>query len=241
VLGRFEKVGAMSEAVMSARNLRAGYRTVEVLHGIDIEVGAGEVVALFGPNGAGKTTTLLNLAGVLRPFGGTISCLGRNTRLSAHKRARQGVAYVGERTVFQSLSVASNLRLGRGDPTVALELFPVLAPLLRRRAGLLSGGEQQMLTVGRALAGRPAVLLADELSLGLAPVIVDRLLAAIRTAAAETGVGVLLVEQQIERALGVCDRGYVMQRGRIAFGGSRAELLGNRELIEASYLGYPSP
>jgi ABC-type branched-subunit amino acid transport system ATPase component len=139
------------------------------------------------------------------------------------------------------LSAEANLRLGRGPVATALELFPELTPLLKRRAGLLSGGEQQILTLARALAAEPAALLADELSLGLAPMVVRRLLAAVR-AAADRGVGVLLVEQHAAQALAVADRGYVFRRGRVVMSGSADELRQNFDEIRDSYLaGAPAP
>jgi branched-chain amino acid transport system ATP-binding protein len=141
-----------------------------------------------------------------------------------------------ERSVFMRLNAADNLRVGGADTARALELFPVLRPLLRRRAGLLSGGEQQILTLARALARDPEVLLADELSLGLAPLVVDRLLAAVRRAA-DGGVGVLLVEQHVEKALAVADRVYVLRQGRIEFRGSAEEARRDLDAIAATYLG----
>ncbi|HEX4434855.1 MAG TPA: ATP-binding cassette domain-containing protein [Acidimicrobiales bacterium] len=219
--------------------LRSGYLDIEILHGIDLEVAAGEVVALFGPNGAGKTTLLLTVAGLLLPMDGQIVWDGDSTWVAPHKLARRGITFVPERGVLQQLTVEGNLQLGRGRPEDALEIFPELVPLLRRRAGLLSGGEQQMLSVGRALASKPKVLLIDELSLGLAPIIVVRLLNAVRKAA-DTGIGVLLVEQQVERALSVADRGYVLNRGHITFAGSQADLRSHAETIAGEYLATSS-
>ena len=226
----------MTAARLEAKGLYSGYRNVEVLHGIEMYVSRGEVMALFGPNGAGKTTTLLTLAGILPVSKGAVIWNGTPTTASACQRARMGLALVFDRSVFMGLSVEDNLRLGRGRPERALEVFPELKQLLRRRAGLLSGGEQQMLTLARALAAEPSVMMIDELTLGLAPVAVSRLFEAIRQAA-ESRVGVLLVEQQIERALRIADRGYVLSRGLVTLKASRGELEENRRLLEDAYLG----
>jgi branched-chain amino acid transport system ATP-binding protein len=193
-------------------------------------------VALFGPNGAGKTTTLLALAGELTPMTGEVRIQGRATTAPLHRRAQRGLTLVTEeRSIFAGLTVDENLRLGRGDPCEALRLFPELAPMKGRRAGLLSGGEQQILTLARAIAGRPSVLLIDELSLGLAPMIIDRLMISLREAA-DTGVGVLLVEQQVEAALSVADRGYVMKSGEILFERTTVELRADPDQLENAYL-----
>lgn len=209
---------------LEVRGLRAGYGSLSVVHGIDLDVGAGEVVALLGPNGAGKTTALLTLAGILPRLGGDIRWNGCDARLPAHLAARQGFALVGERAVFRQLTVAGNLRLGRGEQRRALELFPELEPLLRRPAGLLSGGEQQILAMARALAAGPSMLLLDELSMGLAPLVVTRLMNSVRQAAHE-GAAVILVEQHARRALAVAERGYLMNQGRITTEGPVAELI----------------
>jgi branched-chain amino acid transport system ATP-binding protein len=205
-----------------------------VIHEVTLQVQPGEVVALLGPNGAGKTTTLLTLAGELSALSGSIFFDGRATRAPLHRLAARGLGLVTEdRSVFMQLSAGENLRVGRADQTRALELVPELEPLLRRRAGLLSGGEQQMLTLARALARTPRVLLVDELSLGLAPLVVERLLTAVRDAATSLGVGVLLVEQHVRQALSIADRAYVMRRGRIVLDG-KVEEIGAR--IEDAYL-----
>ena len=213
---------AQPAALLEARELTAGYGDLAAVRGVDLHVNPGEVIALFGPNGAGKTTTLLTLAGELPPLGGEVRFLGSPTRAPLHQRVRQGMAFVPEeRSVVASLSTRDNLLLGRGGVDGALAIFPELEPLLGRRAGLLSGGEQQMLTVGRSLALRPKLLLADELSLGLAPLVVNRLLETIRRVADERGIGVLLVEQQAKRALTVADRWYLLRNGVIAATGDR--------------------
>ena len=240
---RCGSVGLLDEKpLLAAQGLRSGYGSMAVLHDIDIAVGAGEVVELVGPNGAGKTTLLLTLAGVLTPSRGTVQLDGQVSSGTLHGRARQGLRLITEdRAVFSNLSVYDNLRVAHKDLEPALTLFPELQPLLRRRVGLLSGGEQQMLTLARALTGDTRLLLADELSLGLAPKIVRRLLGAVR-AAADRGIGVLLVEQQVRNALSVADRVCVLQRGRIVLAGTATEMTGRLAEIEASYLAArPSP
>ena len=222
--------------LLEARALTCGYDSVPVVRDVDLRVEPGEVVALLGPNGAGKTTTLLTLSGALPALGGEVWWQGRPTKAPLHRRARGGLAFVTEeRSVFMGLSTRDNLRAGRVPVNEALELFPELRPRLRIPAGLLSGGEQQMLTLARALARRPALLLADELSLGLAPLVVQRLLRAVRQAA-DRGLGVLLVEQHVSQALEIADRAYVMRRGRLEMSGTAAELEQRVAEIEASYL-----
>jgi sulfate-transporting ATPase len=222
--------------LIEARGLSAGYGDLAAVRDLDLAVLPGEIVALLGPNGAGKTTTLLTLAGELRPLAGEVRFLGSQRTVAVHVRARRGLAFVPEeRGVIAALSTNGNLRLGRGAVAGALELFPELAPLLRRRAGLLSGGEQQMLTLGRALAAEPQLLLVDELSLGLAPRVVERLLGAVR-AAADRGVGVLLVEQHVADALSVADRAVVLAHGRVALTGTADEMREHMSALESTYL-----
>jgi branched-chain amino acid transport system ATP-binding protein len=189
-------------------------------------VSAGEIVAVLGANGAGKSTTLLAVAGELPPLSGEIRWLGSPISGALHKRARAGMAFVPEeRSVLKSLSVRDNLLLGSGGLEPAIALFPELGGLLQRRAGLLSGGEQQMLTLARALAGKPKALVLDEISLGLAPAVVERLFTALRRSADQDGVAILLVEQQARRALRFADRWYLLRRGLIAASGdSKTEL-----------------
>jgi branched-chain amino acid transport system ATP-binding protein len=221
-------------ALLEARNIAAGYHGHPVVSGLNLEVSPGEVVALLGPNGAGKTTTLLGLAGALPLLEGEVWFDGRRETRPLHRRAKSGLAFVTEkRSVFMRLSTAENLRVGRSDVAEAVALFPELERLMRRQGGQLSGGEQQMLTLGRALARKPKLLLADELSLGLAPLVVTRLLEAVRRAASEQGVGVLLVEQHVNQALRYADRAYAMNRGRVVRSGTVAEVAPH---LEEAYL-----
>jgi branched-chain amino acid transport system ATP-binding protein len=227
----------VTETLIEARGVSAGYGKMPVIRDVDLHVDAGEVVALIGANGAGKTTTLLTLAGELTPMAGDVRFLGEPTKAPMHARCRNGLGYVTEeRSVIMDMSVADNLKLARVQPSVAFEYFPALERALHRRAGLCSGGEQQMLSLARALGREPKVLLADELSLGLAPIIVTNLLAAVRDAAKERGIGVLLVEQHVRQALKIADRVYLMERGHIALSGTAAEVVDHLAEIEASYL-----
>lgn len=223
-------------AAIEAVGLSAGYGQVPVLSGINISVRPGEVVALLGANGAGKSTVLLALAGELPPSRGEVRMNGAVTTSPLHRRARRGLRLITEdRAVFMSLTVADNLRLAHKSLDRPLGLFPELEPLLGRKVGLLSGGEQQMLTLARALSGPTTVLLADELSLGLAPLIVQRLLRAVREAA-DHGMAALLVEQQVRNAFSVADRAYLLRRGRIVLEGPVAELRDRVDEIQDSYL-----
>ena len=227
----------MTTPLIECTNLSTGYGEMAVVRNVDIRVEAGEVVALIGANGAGKTTTLLTLAGDLKPIEGEVQFLGKPTQAPMHIRCRNGLSYLTEeRSVIMNMSVSDNLRLADVPPETATGLFPALEPILTRRAGLCSGGEQQMLSLARALGSDPRVLLADELSLGLAPLIVAGLLKAVRSAADEQGVGVLLVEQHVRQALKVADRVYLMERGRIALSGTADEVRGQLDEIEAAYL-----
>jgi branched-chain amino acid transport system ATP-binding protein len=223
-------------ALVEARGLVAGYGKVTVVRKVDLDIGAGEVVALLGPNGAGKTTTILTLAGDLVPLGGTVRCLGLDETAPLHERARAGLALVTDsKAVLTRMTVAENIRVFRTTPDAVAALFPELDAHLDRQVGLLSGGQQQMLALGLALARGPAVILADELSMGLAPMIVDRLFSVLRTAA-DNGVGVLLVEQHVHKAMTIADRVYVMDRGRISISGTADELRHRVDEIQASYL-----
>jgi ABC-type branched-subunit amino acid transport system ATPase component len=230
------RVTSMTTPLLEVRDLRAGYGAIEVVHGVDLKVHAGEVVALLGSNGAGKTTTLLTCSGELPPIAGEIRWEGEQTRSPLHARARGGLGLITEqRAIFMTLSVADNLRVCRGDADFALEMFPELRPRLKLRAGNLSGGEQQMLALACALCRKPKLLLADELSIGLAPLVVNRLLEAVRKSA-EANIGVLLIEQHVRKVMQYVDRIYVMSRGKIEMSGTAAEFQPQLEKIEASYL-----
>lgn len=223
-------------AAIRARGITAGYGGTPAIQSVDVEVAPGEIAALLGANGAGKTTTLLTLAGELTPMAGVVEFLGDRRRRSIDYRARHGLGYLTEgRCVFMQLTGRQNLRIGRGPVSKALEFFPELEPFLAKKAGLLSGGQQQMLALGRILAAEPRVLLADELSLGLAPLIVQRLLQALRQAA-DQGVAVVLVEQHVRHALDVADKGYVLRRGRVVLEGTAAELRASAGEIARHYL-----
>src|SRR6202046_2610378 len=229
---------------LAVRDLFAGYRGVPVVREVNLEVRPREVVALLGPNGAGKTTTLETIAGLHRPISGTVELSGHSVGgKPAHTLARTGLALAPEgRALFPGLTVREHLRLAGGRDAAGredelLEMLPELRKCLARKGGLLSGGEEQMLAVGRALVTRPGLLLVDEMSLGLAPVIVERLLPILRRVATEFGTSVLFVEQHVALALEISDRAYILTHGRISLEGSAAELSRRQELLAASYLG----
>lgn len=230
-------------ALLEIDDMSTGYNGVAVVRNLTMTVNEGEIVALLGPNGAGKTTTLLTTSALNPILSGDIRVLGRSVKgRRPHMVAREGVAHVPEdRSLFFRLTVRENLRLGAAkgsaDVNQALGYFPALEQLMDRRAGLLSGGEQQMLAMARALTVQPRLLMVDEMSLGLAPIIVERLLPVLRRIATETGAGVLLVEQHVHLALEVADRAYVMSHGSLAMEGDAKHLAANRDLLESSYLG----
>ncbi len=219
----------MPEPLLQVSDLVVRYGQATALDGVSLEVGRSEMVALVGPNGAGKTTLLNTICGLLRPAAGICTVAGR-------------VAQVPEgRQLFADLSVEDNLRLGAWtvrDRSCArvYDLFPQLVTMRRRQAGTLSGGEQQMVAVGRALMAQPDLLAVDELSLGLAPMVVDDLAEHLRHLNREAGMAVLLVEQNARLALDLCPRAYVLESGRIVTSGPSAEL-GESAAIRAAYLG----
>jgi branched-chain amino acid transport system ATP-binding protein len=228
--------------LLDVHDVSCGYGSSVVVRGLDLHVDAGEVVALLGANGAGKTTTLLTISGVLPVVSGTIGLFGRTTnRWPAPRIARHGVVSIpDDRGLFPKLTVRENLTLAakrRAKAQDALELFPELQSRLRTPAGLLSGGQQQMLAIARALVRRPRLLLIDELSFGLAPIAVQRLLPVVRDVAERTSAGVLLVEQHVHLGLLVADRAYVLSHGSVALSGTAANLRDDTSLIHESYLG----
>lgn len=237
----------MSGPVLQVSGLQAAYGRIRALHGVDLEVHAGEAVTIIGANGAGKTTLLRTVAGLMPPTGGRVHLDGRDlTGAPAEACVRAGLSLVPEgRQVFPSLSVVDNLRLGayarRRDPDVdadleqVLDLFPVLAERRAQPAGTLSGGEQQMLAVGRGLMSSPEVLLLDEPSLGLAPLAIRDVVDQLKRLVA-SGTTILLVEQNARAALKVASRGYVLAQGRVILGGTNEELLDD-ERVRSAYLG----
>ncbi len=232
--------------MLRLEGVKSAYGRIEVLHGIDLEVRPGEIVALVGSNGAGKTTLLRAISGVQPTTAGRISLQGNDlTRAKPHARVAAGVAQVPEgRQIFGPLSVEDNLRLGaylRRDGDVEQDidriytLFPILKDKRRLMGGGLSGGQQQMLALGRALMARPKLLLLDEPSMGLAPLIVAQIFNIVRGLPAE-GTTVFLVEQNAQAALGIADRGYVLETGRVAFSGVGRALLDD-DRVRQAYLG----
>jgi branched-chain amino acid transport system ATP-binding protein len=232
--------------MLDIENLRSRYGRIEVLHGISLKVEAGEIVTLVGSNGAGKTTLLRAISGVQPVSGGAVRFNGEAIqRMPAHLRVKLGMAQVPEgRQVFAPLSVEDNLRLGAwtrrdseidGDIDSVYETFPLLQEKRHVPAGSLSGGQQQMLAIGRALMGRPKLMLLDEPSMGLAPLVVDQIFGIIR-GLKNRGITVLLVEQNAYAALAIADRGYVMETGRIALSGTGRNLLDDPS-VRSAYLG----
>jgi branched-chain amino acid transport system ATP-binding protein len=232
--------------MLAVDGMRAGYGKVEVLHDVCLEVARGQIVALIGANGAGKTTLLKTISGLIRPSGGTILFEGEGIgRRAAHKIVALGISHVPEgRAILKRMSVLENLRMGayvrsdaevEGDIAAVMARFPVLAERRYQPAGTLSGGEQQMLAIARALVARPRLLLMDEPSLGLAPKLVTRIFRTLRELRDE-GKTILLVEQNARQALQVADHAYVMERGRIVLAGTGASLLDTPE-VQRTYLG----
>ena len=233
-------------STLSIRGLRSGYGKIEVLHDVTLDVARGQIVTLIGANGAGKTTLLKTISGLLRPSAGSITFEGKSiVRRPPHKIVELGISHVPEgRAILKRMTVIDNLRMGayvRNDSEIAEDIEAALArfPLLSERrlqiAGTLSGGEQQMLAIGRALVARPRLLLFDEPSLGLAPKIVSQIFLTLRELKNE-GKTILLVEQNARQALRVADHGYVLERGRIIYSGSGEELL-NMPEVQRTYLG----
>jgi branched-chain amino acid transport system ATP-binding protein len=237
----------VSEAILEVSDLRVHYGGIEALRGVSLQVPAGEVVALIGANGAGKTTTLRAISKMLRPSGGTIRFRGEDvTRLPSHALVSRGMAHAPEgRGIFLNLTVGENLGLGAylrrdraeiaRDEERAFSLFPILAERRAQVAGTLSGGEQQMLAVARALMSRPRLMLLDEPSLGLAPQVVERIFGVLREVN-ESGVALLLVEQNAHKALQLAHRALVLETGTVAMRGTGRELLASPEVRKA-YLG----
>jgi branched-chain amino acid transport system ATP-binding protein len=233
--------------VLTLHDVRVHYGAIQAVKGISLEVRERELVTIVGANGAGKTTTLRTISGIYRPTTGSITFEGRNLAvLPSHEIVALGISQAPEgRQIFGSLSVRDNLMLGatrRADrASIAQELdylvslFPVLGERMNQSGGTLSGGEQQMLAIARALMAKPRLLLLDEPSLGLAPMLVNRIFAVI-SRLKETGVTILLVEQNARKALEIADRAYVMETGRVILGGDARELAANPE-IEKAYLG----
>lgn len=229
-----------AEPVLEVEGLSAGYGRLTVLHDVSLALRQGEIVSLLGPNGAGKSTLLLSISGLVRISAGDVRVAGRSVLRSApHVIARSGVAHIPEdRSLFTSLTVDEHLRLSAKPGGMDVyTLFPELARMKNKRAGVMSGGEQQMLTLARALVAAPRVLLVDEMSLGLAPVVVERLFAALGEISRSQGIAILLVEQHVPLALKYTQRGYVLSGGRIAAEGTAAELLERWSDVESSYLG----
>ena len=233
--------------MLKLQDVHTHYGPIEALKGIDIEVEKGEIVCLIGSNGAGKSTALMTISGILKPRAGNIYFEGKRTDgLPAHRVVHMGICQVPEgRRIFPGLTVMENLEMGaftstRGRPEKKLlhkvfDLFPVLKDRERQPGGTLSGGEQQMLAIARALMSRPKMLLLDEPSLGLAPIIVNKIFKTIKEINNE-GVTVLLVEQNAHAALNLADRGYVLESGAISIQGTGKELLAD-DLVKKAYLG----
>jgi len=232
--------------MLEVRGVTTFYGAIQALHGVDLDVARGEIVTLIGANGAGKSTLLMTVCGSPRARSGSVRLEGEEiTRLATHEIVKRGVAQVPEgRRIFPRMSVLENLQMGatladpanfRSDLDRVFGMFPRLAERRAQRGGTLSGGEQQMLAIGRALMSRPRLLLLDEPSLGLAPMMVRQIFEAIGKIAREEGVTVFLVEQNAFHALRLADRGYVLVNGRVRMAGTGQELLANTE-VRSAYL-----
>ena len=233
---------APGQVVLEVNDIEAGYNGITAVSGLSLKVAQGEVVTLLGPNGAGKTTTLLALMGLIPLMKGSVTALGEPVRTyRADQLARRGVRFIpDDRGIFFALSVRDHLRLTRRRPDREREAFlfkrfPALERLQTRQVGLLSGGEQQMLALASALLAQPKILLIDEMSLGLAPLIVQEILPAIREMAIREGIAIVLVEQHVDLALAISDRAMVLNRGTVVLEGNAADLLKQRGLLEAAY------
>jgi branched-chain amino acid transport system ATP-binding protein len=243
---RPDRASVREQLLLDVHGLESAYGRIRALKGVDLRIGRGELVALVGTNGAGKTTFLRTLSGVQHTSGGSITFDGEDiTGWSADRRVRRGICQSPEgRQVFGPLSVQDNLELGaftrpgrefEDDLAKIYAMFPVLKERRRQPAGMLSGGQQQMLAIGRALMGRPKLLLLDEPSMGLAPLLVQEVFETIKVLKAQ-GMTILLVEQNAAAALAIADHGYVLETGRVTLIGTGLELLANDQ-VRAAYLG----
>jgi branched-chain amino acid transport system ATP-binding protein len=239
----------MSAAILQLENVSAGYKTVPTIRGISLAMAAGDAVAIIGANGAGKTTLLRAIMGQIAMMEGSMSFEGGTiSNLSTHQRARLGIGYAPEgRQLFQSMTVTENLEIGAARASSAmrkqriehmLEIFPKLKPLTKTHCGFLSGGEQQMVTIARALMGEPHLLLLDEPSTGLAPRVINELYASLAELL-RTGLTILVAEQNARAALRFAQRALVLEDGRLALQGASADLLGDRRVVDA-YIGVGS-
>lgn len=234
-------------AILEVENLEVSYGQIEAVKGISFELNEGKITSLVGANGAGKSTTLLALSGLVASKGGSIRFAGEQLAgLATHQIVRRGLVQVAEgRAILTTMSVRENLELGtytrrdrgrlRGDFDDVLDRFPILAQRLDQLAGNLSGGEQQMLAIARALMGRPRLLLLDEPSMGLAPIVVQQIFRILKEINSE-GLTIFLVEQNVRQALKIAERGYVLETGKVVLNGTGQELLNNPRMIDA-YLG----
>jgi branched-chain amino acid transport system ATP-binding protein len=233
--------------MLKVKNLKVGYDNVPVIHDISFEVREGEVVSIVGSNGAGKSTILKTISGLLKPMRGEITFMGeRIDTISSHRIVEKGIAHVPEgRRVFGKLSIKDNLLLGafsrKDEADIAktldevYEMFPILKERSDQKAETLSGGEQQMMAIARGLMSKPKLLMVDELSLGLMPMLVDKVLEVLREIS-QRGLTVLMVEQKVQEALEMADRGYILQTGSIITSGTGSELL-NSEMVKKAYMG----